>query len=298
MKVVKNGEQQIVSFNETDMSKTLNIEVTSADNCYDHTVHKYDAFVFSGGEQHVRFEEDAIGGDITVTARVMSANDIIGLLLIKDALDRMGEHDSIELVIPYWPYARQDRVCSPGEALSTAVMARLINSAKFDSVTIYDAHSDVSPALIDNVENVSISDLFESVRLGKEYELTLVSPDAGAAKKVMDLSKVINAADVIVAGKVRDVKTGDIMRTDVYADADRIEGKDLMIVDDICDGGRTFLELAKVLKKSNPKSITLYVTHGIFSKGIDVFDGFIDKIITTDSICQFKSNDKLTVIKL
>jgi len=89
---------------------------------------------------------------------------------------------------------------------------------------------------------------------------------------------------VIDASKVRDVKTGEILYTSVNYQEGGLKGKNVLIVDDICDGGRTFIELARVLENYNEaNSVDLYVTHGIFSKGLGVFDGLIDKIYTPNS---------------
>ncbi|MEI8631794.1 phosphoribosyltransferase family protein [Vibrio sp. PP-XX7] len=88
---------------------------------------------------------------------------------------------------------------------------------------------------------------------------------------------------MIQAQKLRNLKTGEIIKTEVLGD---VKGKKVLIADDICDGGRTFVELAKVLKSEGATEISLFVTHGIFSKGFEVFAGLIDVIYTTDS---FKS---------
>ena len=153
-----------------------------------------------------------------------------------------------------------------GEAFSIKVMARLINSIGARRVTIYDPHNDVTTALIDNVH------VIEQHKLVPMLDgVTLVCPDAGAEKKIQKLKR-----PYISATKIRDPETGDITATHVYADD--LTGNKCFIVDDICDGGRTFIELGKVLREKGAESVELYVTHGIFSKGFDVFEGIIDKI--------------------
>lgn len=186
-----------------------------------------------------------------------------------DALRRItAESTAIELVIPYFPYARQDRVCVEGEALGAAVMANIINSLNFSKVTIWDSHSDVSPALIHRVTNIDqVALLGRCEELNKRLsvgELTLISPDAGASKKTLKISEKFNGVpEVIQAHKVRDLKTGDIIKTEVLGD---VKGKNVLIADDICDGGRTFIELAKVLKNEGALEVSLFITHGIFPK--------------------------------
>jgi ribose-phosphate pyrophosphokinase len=94
----------------------------------------------------------------------------------------------------------------------------------------------------------------------------LVSPDAGSNKKIFDLAKSIGYdGEIIRCDKLRDISTGKIIETIVYHDD--LCGKDAIIVDDILDGGKTFIEIAKVLKQKNVGKIYLIVTHGIFSNG-------------------------------
>ncbi|NRB79621.1 MAG: ribose-phosphate pyrophosphokinase [Saccharospirillaceae bacterium] len=262
-----------------------------------------DSFTFSGGEEHVRFNPEQFVDvvKIEIFERLTSSSHTIRLMMMVDALRRMvGPKVPMELVIPYFPYARQDRVCVEGEALGVAVMADIINSLSFDKVTIWDAHSDVTPALINNVINVpqltllkQCSDLTKILAVGG---LTLVSPDAGASKKTMKIAEAFsNKSEVFQAQKVRDLKTGKIIKTQIDDD---VAGKDILIADDICDGGRTFIELAKVLKQNGAKKITLFITHGIFSKGLDVFDGLIDVIYTTDSIRAKQEFEQTKTVQL
>ena len=84
--------------------------------------------------------------------------------------------------------------------------------------------------------------------------------------------------EVVECSKLRNINTGEIRGTKVHSTG--FLNHDCVIVDDICDGGRTFIEIAKVLKQKGAGKIKLYVTHGIFSKGLDVFDGLIDEIYT------------------
>ena len=97
-----------------------------------------------------------------------------------------------------------------------------------------------------------------------------------------------------MASKHRDVATGDITSTEIYCN--NLHGKNVVIVDDLIDGGRTYIELAKVLKKKNAGRIDLIVTHGIFSKGLATLTAMVDHIYTTNSFCELESNEFLTVI--
>jgi ribose-phosphate pyrophosphokinase len=117
----------------------------------------------------------------------------------------------------------------------------------------------------------------------KNKDFYLISPDAGSNKKIFDLAKSIGfTGEIIRCDKLRDIPTGNITETIVYKDD--LNGKDCIILDDICDGGRTFIELAKVLKQKNGGKIYLVVTHGIFSAGFDQLIQQIDGIFTTNSV--------------
>lgn len=220
---------------------------------------------FAGGECHLKFLTSFHEGDkIRIHTRLNSSDDVFTLCLAVDALRRMNvEH--IEAFIPYVPYARQDRVMVPGEPLSVKVFAGIINALHLKKVTVFDAHSDVSVALInqcENLPNYEMVDHFIS-KLGLT-EFILVSPDIGAYKKVDKLAQHMQYKGQIVTGiKVRDLSTGQITKSDV--NTENLNGKCCLVIDDICDGGRTFIELATALKAKNAGALYFIASHGIFS---------------------------------
>ena len=122
---------------------------------------------FPGGEEYVKLEwagrERNYLEETFITARLTSSSEVMRLLMVTDALRRRGFRD-ISLNLGYVPYARQDRVCAEGESLSIKVFADLINSQKYQNVEIYDPHSTVTPALLDNcgvchpVDYMAVSD--------------------------------------------------------------------------------------------------------------------------------------------
>ncbi|MCP4261270.1 MAG: ribose-phosphate pyrophosphokinase [Planctomycetes bacterium] len=262
-----------------------------------HTLHNNliriepEEFTFPGGEVQVTWPVGSLRGAnrIQLVASLTNSNDILAMIMGVDAIRRATFHQpAIELIIPYFPYARQDRVCVEGQSLSAAVMASLINNLQCERVTICDPHSDVTGALINNVNIVSQADI---ARRNKKFRRNLyrrdtiiVAPDAGASKKAeMVASACERGTPVVQAFKHRDLKTGNITQTTLMGS---VKGKRCVIVDDICDGGRTFVELAKVLRDGGATHVDLFVTHGIFSKGLSVFDGLINHIFTTDSLPQ------------
>ncbi|MEI8631793.1 ribose-phosphate pyrophosphokinase-like domain-containing protein [Vibrio sp. PP-XX7] len=157
---------------------------------------RFETFTFSGGEEHVRFNpaDFSPAVRIEIVERLTDSSKVMKLMMVVDALKRLSAVNTpIELIIPYFPYARQDRVCVDGEALGASVMANLINSLEVAKVTIWDAHSDVSPALLNRVVNVpQISVLARCHALSEQLangELTLISPDAGASKKTIKIAE-------------------------------------------------------------------------------------------------------------
>ena len=254
----------------------------------------YKSFTFSGGEVQVKIgsfplyhKEDTV----TIHAHINNSNDVMELLMITDALRRFEIGLKIKLKIPYLPYARQDRVCAKGEALSLKVFCDLINAQNYSEVEVWDVHSDVSLALLNNVANIHQYSLLYFV---PKKNVVLVSPDAGAVKKTSEASKAYGLP-MVTASKIRDVNTGEITGTEVHSG--HIGDKDFLIVDDICDGGKTFVELAKVLRPLTNGNVLLYVTHGIFSKGLQVFDGLIDHIYCANRFpSPLPSSPNLTVI--
>ena len=248
-------------------------------------------FKFPGGEIHVKIEDNELlnlnqGICIFIVANLCSSDDIMELLLVKDAIDRYFDHNKeVYLTIKYLAYGRQDRVSTYGEALSLSVIAKLINGCNFDSVELVDPHSDVSTALIDRSKVTDSYELYYMVgrkipHLIKENSV-LVSPDSGALKKVYKVAKEYGL-EVIQASKHRNILTGEITGTTLgdTSHIPDISSKDLVIIDDICDGGRTFVELGKVLRTLTTGRVFLFVTHGIFShpEGPNVFKGIFDKV--------------------
>ena len=246
-------------------------------------------FKFPVGELQVNLTPESPWTDLTVVYKFDGNESIIELLLFVDAAKRSG-HTLGSLIIPYVPFSRQDRTNTPGEAFSLKVFADLINGLGFKEVVIDDPHSDVTPALIHNVrvnhQWSLLAPLILSNVLAKFY---LVSPDAGALKKTHKLAQVLNTPrlmGVIESSKIRNTSTGDITGTVVHASGlirsytvgDQDVPISYVIADDICDGGRTFIELAKELRGMGAETIHLYVTHGFFTKGKQVFNGLIDEV--------------------
>lgn len=251
---------------------------------------------FPGGEVHITLPKCiSRSAAYSIKAKIKDSRGIMELLLVKEAMDQIAGRAASELILPYVPYARQDRVCNPGEALSIKVMARLINSMGFDKVVTYDNHSDVATALINNCTNLSAADILTNQGWVALCSY-LCSPDAGANKKTYEVAKRFSGMPVICADKVRNTKTGEITHTEVHCE--HLEGASVLVIDDICDGGMTFIKLAEALIAKGAGRLYLYVTHGIFSKGLEPLSAY-ERIFTTDSLRSAEDNTEiLTVIKI
>ncbi|WP_281227471.1 ribose-phosphate diphosphokinase [Flavobacterium aquiphilum] len=249
------------------------------------SVISFQNFTFSGGEPHIKIEPNFdVTRKVTITHRLNSFNDLGLLCIAVDALRRMGVKDT-ELFIPYFPAARQDRVMVKGEPLSVKVYADIINGMQFNKVYVFDAHSEVTPALVNNCEVIPNHTFIEAVVKAIGNDVKLISPDGGALKKIYKVSEFLGGVEVVECSKSRDVKTGRLSGFKVYNDD--LQGADCLIVDDICDGGGTFVGLAEELKNKNAGKLYLAVSHGIFNKGFEVLDCF-EKIFTTNSFKDFE----------
>ena len=234
---------------------------------------------YSGIEPHVKIDPETFDFDddtvTLITGRPQNGNDLIRIFLAANAVRELKKESKLWLFLSFIPFARQDRVCVEGEPLSVKAFVGLINSQKFGRVFVFDPHSDVGPALIDNccvIKNYTfvkeVFDSLQSMRTSDEPKINLVSPDAGAYKKIFTTAKEIGYNDdIILCDKVRELSTGKIIQTTV--NKEDLQGNDILIIDDICDGGRTFIEIAKELKKRNCGKIYLAVTFGIFSNGFE-----------------------------
>lgn len=255
----------------------------------------HQSFLFAGGEPHIKISDKFNQNEpVTITQRINSFNDLGLICITVDALKRMGVKE-IHLYIPYFPAARQDRVMIPGEPLSVKVYADIINALALASVTVFDPHSEVTPALLNNCITISNHEFIKKVIEEIGTDVKLISPDGGALKKIYKVSEFLGGAEVVECSKSRDVKTGRLSGFKVYTDD--LNGADCLIVDDICDGGGTFNGLAEALQAKNAGKLYLAISHGIFSKGFDDLSKYFEQIFTTDSIKKVEHHG-VTQIKL
>ena len=220
-------------------------------------------------------------GSIEVEWLYENDAELFALICIKRHLDRSFANPHMVLNMPYIPHARMDRVKSDEDVFTLKYFCEVINSLKFDTVWVRDAHSNVSLALLENVceENIApyIHEAFD--KAGAE---ALFFPDEGAMKRYSDKSPYPYAFGM----KKRDWKTGNILGLDLV-NPENIVGKNILIVDDICSKGGTFYHSAKALKAAGAKSVSLYITHcehSIILGDLAASDGLVDHVYTTKSI--------------
>lgn len=274
---------------------------------------KYKISKFPDGQQSITLDlENTIfsseAQSVVIKSRLNSFLDLELIICANQSLIELGvinlafKLKEISLYVPYFLGARSDRKFLKGQSnyLKT-VICPIINSQNFSRVTILDPHSDVLEACLNNFQKTS------NVTFAKEVikeldNITLVSPDAGALKKIYDVAQAVECTDVIVANKLRDLKTGKIIRTEVPGLDQEPGSKTFVICDDICDGGRTFTEIAKAIKDIRPKEIFndkiyLVVTHGIFSAGFEDLEKYFTGIYTTNSVKDI-DNELVTQINV
>ena len=254
---------------------------------------KYKVSKFPDGQQTIDFVDFFIGqfmgASVQIKSRLNSFKDLELIICANQILKNLGT-SRIHLYVPYFLGARSDRRFQEGGVnYLKQVICPIINSQDFASVAVIDPHSDVLEACLNNFrkeDNLSLVDYALESLNGRSAQTAIISPDAGALKKIYDVAKKFNITNVTTASKVRDIVSGNIVRTELPT-MDLTDIEHIIIIDDICDGGRTFIELTKEIKKQTDKPIYLIVTHGIFSAGFNQLSEIIDGVFATNSVKDF-----------
>ena len=236
--------------------------------------------------------------------------EMFALMCLVNHIRDHKEDAYIELVMPYVPNARQDRVKSDEDIFTLKYFCQFINSLKFNKVRVQDVHSNVSLALIDRVCDYGImyplhkaltqivfsetGDVMHESRMECYENLVVFFPDEGAMKRY---SSEVTEFPITFGIKNRDWKTGQIKGLDLM-NGEAVKGKNVLIIDDICSRGGTFYHSAKALKEAGAANIYLYVTHceNTIHEGELLNSDLIKHIYTTDSILT-KKHEKITVIE-
>jgi ribose-phosphate pyrophosphokinase len=222
--------------------------------------------------------------------RFEAEREIIDLYSLRKLLRKDA---AIHLHVPFLPYGRQDKGVSNDSTFNLRVFADLINGLEFAEVTSVDVHNpSLTRDLIRNFRN-------EEMYFIHHATVTLLSPhfivfpDYGARKRYLPITSREGrycGIPTMTFEKVREQSNGNITGHRMV-DGESYECKPntrFLILDDLCDGGATFLSVAKTLnqKYENSHTINLFVTHGIFSKGREVLEKAGIKLFTTNSLCK------------
>ncbi|MBO5146303.1 MAG: ribose-phosphate pyrophosphokinase [Lachnospiraceae bacterium] len=213
---------------------------------------------------------------------------------------RAAGFSNLILDMPYIPNARQDRVKNPEDVFTLKYFAELINSLSFTEVRVFDAHSNVSLALIDRVKQYTPQKYIERVIAAIEQDTgkkpLMFYPDEGAGKRYSGMIPLPYCFGI----KTRDWSSGEIKGLSVAGETDWIAGSDVLIVDDICSYGGTFLHAAKALSELGAANIDLFVSHcesSVFQGKLYECDK-VRQIYTTDSIFREQGNERIKVFAL
>lgn len=260
----------------------LNGQVVKSDHFPDGTTlmkHKIDHSTYKNGAKiEWRFENN---------------EELITLIYLVKHLRELGVCD-VYLNLPYIPNARQDRVKNVEDVFTLKYFADIINYLNFNCVQVMDAHSYVSLALIDRIIPCT-PDLYVGYTIENCNPDMLFFPDEGSCKRYSNMASMQYAFGI----KKRNWETGEIEGLDVAGCVDKISGSNILIVDDICSRGGTFLHSAKKLKELGANKIYLYVTHceNTILEGELLTSGLIEKVYTTNSIFT-KEHEKIEVFEL
>lgn len=275
---------------------------------------KYKISKFPDGQQNITIIgiEASFGGGlkrgyildfvgVIIQSRLNNFKDLELITATVACLRNLGV-EKIHLYTPYIVGARSDRQFEKGgNHYLKQVICPILNSLKLDGITCIDPHSNVLEALLDKFTKSDNKELVKfainsiypkeaSYGFGSgstpNYPFMLVSPDAGASHKIYKLAEAIGyKGDIITCSKERDTE-GKLTQT-IVPNLDKITDQDLIIIDDICDGGRTFINIVKYIEETDQSLIKnkkyLIVTHGIFSAGFSELNKYFDGIYCTNS---------------
>ena len=253
--------------------------------------------VFSDGEFQPSFEETVRGQDVFLVQSTMPPTEnLFELLLLIDAARRASARKIIA-VIPYFGFARQDRKDKPRVAIGAKLVANMLMAAGVDRVMTMDLHADQ----IQGFFEVPVDHLFASTLFLKEVEkldqqnLVVAAPDAGGAKRANSYAKNLNCG-LALCHKHRK-KANEIAEMTVIGD---VMGKDVVIIDDMCDTAGTLTTAADLLIEKGAKSVRAFTTHAVLSG--PAFERInaskLTELIVTDTIPLHKHSDKIRVVSV
>jgi len=251
---------------------------------------------FSDGEISVQITESVRGRDVFIIQPTSApANDsLMELLIMVDALKRSSANH-ITAVIPYFGYARQDRKAAPRVPITAKLVADMLEKAGVERVITIDLHA----SQIQGFFNIPVDNLFGSIMFvnyikSKKLENPIIaSPDIGGVARARSYASKLGLDLVIVDKRREKANESEVMN--IIGD---VEGKDVILVDDMVDTAGTLVKAAEVLKKRGANSVMACCTHGVLSgPAYDrLTDGELDELVISDTIPLKRRHDKITVL--
>ena len=250
---------------------------------------------FSDGEFQPAFEESVRGRRIFIIGSTMPpANNLMEMLLMLDAAKRASARH-ITAVMPYFGWARQDRKDKPRVAIGAKMVAKLLEAAGATRIMTMDLHADQIQGFFEKpVDHLYASTIFlpyiESLHLDN---LTIASPDMGGSKRAYAYSKHL-LSDVAICYKQRK-KANVIGHMELIGD---VEGKNVILVDDMIDTGGTLTHAANLMMERGAKSVRAICTHPILSGSAyeKIENSALTELIVTDTIPLKKNISKIKVV--
>lgn len=245
-----------------------------------------DGSIYASIEYEIK-DYSSVNPIINVEQRINSYEDLWFVGCIKNALD--NKRYMANLIIPSMWEQQADRRFDEGESFGLKQVCEFINSLNFEKVFVYHPHSDVTAALLNNCEILSPANFFINVLTDINTEPVIISPDAGAFKWVFKIFREQNV-EIECGSKVRE-------KNELINVVNRVDfgGKDVLIVDDICVNGGTFINIANIIKDRNIRNLYLAVSHMTVKKPRPELESLFHRIYTTNS--KYDSYD-LTNVKV
>ena len=251
---------------------------------------------FSDGEISVQITESVRGQDVYIIQPTCApTNDnLMELLIMIDALKRSSAK-TINAVIPYYGYARQDRKAAPRVPISAKLVADLLEAAGINRIVTIDLHA----AQIQGFFNIPADNLFGSILFvnyikSKNLKNPIIaSPDIGGVARARQYADKLGY-DLVIVDKKRE-KANESQVMNIIGD---VKGKDVILVDDMVDTAGTLVKAAEVLKEKGANSVMACCTHGVLSGPAyeRVANGVLDELVISDTIPTKKNAKKITVL--
>lgn len=231
---------------------------------------------FADGELYVKLEETI--DDAIIIGNTYPDTSIVELILTEDAINNAGGNRKI-LVIPYYGYARQDTMFQPYEAVSARALANIYKSL-FEKIFVVNIHSPEGLAHLGDKGKELRSEEEIGKKIREDDNDIVISPDDGFIEEARIIGKVARIPSASLNKKrISDIK----VNIEVPDDLD-VSGKKVALVDDLISTGGTILEASKLLKSKGASRVNVYCIHGLFISGTSKYSGYVDKIVTTDTI--------------